>query len=978
MTRMARSSLFVFSFALVACQASYLESGRYACEPGEPDQCPGQWRCGLEGYCHQLGNTSVAWRCATNDDCEGQFVCGLPKSGEFRECHDPAAPQDWPCEVPTDCVGGWSCGIASGGGSRQCHDPAAPEAWPCELPSDCLGGWQCGLSSGGDSRQCHDPAAPREWPCEVPSDCVGGWQCGLSSAGDSRQCHDPAAPRAFRCEVESDCVAGWSCGLATSREHRECHDPANPRAFACADDTDCLAGWRCGAELTCVDPSADALGLTPPALIDGGTHLNSLTSKSPITLLSVSPFYAQGPGQGRANLAYLQDGHLRARSLDFVNQRSTDYDLGIDLPVAVIAHGARGTDENFNADELEKVTVAWSDGGISTFTFADGGLDHRYETPEFPADRLAHGTSTGILPPSVLAFPSRPVPPPGATWATYALVRGDTYAEYDLWTYLWEEVPPFHLVPNNKIHAMTSLRHSADLECVFAVDERGLWVSQRGFNGIDSYDFEQMSIDRFEQTACATAPLPRIKSVSSVDSRWLAVTAATTGGPMQVAMLDAIRTRTDRSTGSSHAFCTSRLGFPCDSNDRIPTDVIYGPCVACPTGSTFQSMATVVTSPSTAPELEVSCGQPNGASSIFRLSRNGATSDCTRSLVTGEGAFFLEGSPRVGLESPGVSAWAGSTGQIWFGTSAGQMASFTFDRAANGVVRRGPGRDALVAFTSKVIGTPKPGVGLISAPSTMLTAPVKNATSLAIAGAQVVDVTGTGAISEARPLAFANVTALNSPTTAVLTRVGPGTALIVIAGGTALYVGDLTGVISTPGLPVPLTQRLTTIEPVSSLAFPAVLPMGPPYAAGYAVTGSNVVRVVADTSTRWRTEPVPVPAQLIPRATWFDGAKGRVGFQDGSVFSLPSRVRISEPLPGDDAVDYAQACGQQLALAPTGLFRLQSSATEPVGTWQPVPLPAASQGLDFTEGRVHGVGNEVFVFSRLGEAARVTFEGCPE
>jgi hypothetical protein len=175
-----------------------------------------------------------------------------------------------------------------------------------------------------------------------------------------------------------------------------------------------------------------------------------------------------------------------------------------------------------------------------------------------------------------------------------------------------------------------------------------------------------------------------------------------------------------------------------------------------------------------------------------------------------------------------------------------------------------------------------------------------------------------------------------------------------------------------------MTQRLTTPEPVSSLGFPETqTPDGGTYASGYAVTGSNVVRVVADTPTRWRTEAVPLPANLIPRSTWFDGTKGRVGFYDGSVFSLPSRVRISSPLPGNDAEDYAQACGQQLALAPDGLYRLESVTTGPIGQWVRIPLPPEVDSLDFTEGRVHGVGNEAYVFTREGEAARITFEGCP-
>jgi hypothetical protein len=183
-----KHALLLLSVALGACTPTWLESGRYACTRGAENQCPGAWRCGLEAYCHQLGDTMTAWRCETNDDCEGGFVCGVSKSREFRECHNPAAPQDWPCELPADCVGGWTCGLTSGGDARQCHDPSAPRAWPCESSADCVGGWACGLTSDGERRECHDPANPRAWTCAGDDDCLSGWRCGTETV-----CVDPSA-----------------------------------------------------------------------------------------------------------------------------------------------------------------------------------------------------------------------------------------------------------------------------------------------------------------------------------------------------------------------------------------------------------------------------------------------------------------------------------------------------------------------------------------------------------------------------------------------------------------------------------------------------------------------------------------------------------------------------------------------------------------------------------------------------------------
>ncbi|MBS1152040.1 MAG: hypothetical protein H6Q89_3738 [Myxococcaceae bacterium] len=77
-------------------------------------------------------------------------------------------------------------------------------------------------------------------------------------------------------------------------------------------------------------------------------------------------------------------------------------------------------------------------------------------------------------------------------------------------------------------------------------------------------------------------------------------------------------------------------------------------------------------------------------------------------------------------------------------------------------------------------------------------------------------------------------------------------------------------------------------------------------------------------------------------------------------------------------IDYAQACGQQLALASTGLFRLEPEAGSSVGRWEALTLPPGfvTPGA-FAKGRIHAAGSAVYVFKSDGDAARLSFEGCP-
>lgn len=859
--------------ALAACAPAYLESGRYACEPGEPAQCPGAWRCGLEGYCHRLGDTTVAWRCATNDDCENHFTCGL--------------------------------------------------------------------SASGDARQCHDPLKPKAWPCET----------------------------------NGDCVADWSCGLAAGGDRRECHDPANPRAWTCVTDDDCLGGWRCASERVCVDPSADALGRLVLAGLDAGVQLNSLGSKSPIRMLSVSQFFSTAPARDRGNLAYVQDGHLRAMSLNAIDGWGASYDLGTQMPVALIAHGARGEDLASGVpDERERVSALWPDGGMTTYSFEDGGLfgtrDHGNNSEAY--DLFGQGVSVSGLEPSMFAVATQP-------GLQYARVRGEWSFGQDLFTIQGAD---FYMVPNNRIRSIAGARHAPWLECVYVVDERGLWVSQTGGTTpggvtVQSYYFEPVSLGGFTHSQCVGQG-PKVTSVRTLDDRWLAVTAQEPTGPVQVAMLDAARTLNARGTANSPVYCGTATGAACDLDDRVQIDVAFGPCAACPAGSTFLGMSAVVTSESTTPGLEVVCGQAGSPGAVFHLSGGTAgVSTCTRRLITGGSSYFTAPSPQASLPVSSVVAWGGAAGQLWLGATSTTMASVAFDRAPTGMARRSSAPDDFFAFTAQLVGTPSPVVGLASRHWTAPSAAVTNAPSLVILGEQLLDLTGTTGSSPGRTLGYIPSGGLAAPVSASLTATALGSHLVVVSAGATLYAGDVEQVIASSGPIVSLTQRLSTVEPIIALAFPKEHAASGPYLAGYAIVGSNLVRLVADTLTRWRTEAVPLPPNLAPRSTWFQGTKGRVGLYDGAVLSLPSKVPIATALPGGEAVDFAQTCGQQLALAPDGLFRLESDTAAPIGHWVRIPLPSEVARLDFTDGRVHGLGNEVFVFTRTGEAARLTFDSCP-
>lgn len=108
------------------------------------------------------------------------------------------------------------------------------------------------------------------------------------------------------------------------------------------------------------------------------------------------------------------------------------------------------------------------------------------------------------------------------------------------------------------------------------------------------------------------------------------------------------------------------------------------------------------------------------------------------------------------------------------------------------------------------------------------------------------------------------------------------------------------------------------------------------------------------------------------------GWRGRLGYTDGTVFSLPSRVQIGPKVPTQQqrVVDFVAACGQAFALAPEGLFRLTSTAGANIGTWAPVAIGTlAANG--FEGGRVHAIGSDLHLFTAFGESVRLPIGPCP-
>ncbi len=872
------------SVVLAACPAGQLEGGRYACDPSgdrgaNSAQCPGEWRCGLEGVCHATGDTRTAWRCETSADCEARFQCGLSRSREGRECHDPDAAVEW----------------------------------PCDLSADCSAGFQCGLSRERDAGECHDPSTPRDWRCE--------------------------------------------------------------------SDSHCLGGWRCAAQGTCADPKLDALVATGPVTATA-TWVSPLQT-APYDRVTGSPVIVGSDGRSLQAIAAVRGAELEVLLVDAESRGIKSWAVSAPDIGALATPGTRSLSEFGSVtvtDERPRAYITTADGGTECLTFnSDGGYDRQLviqSTSGLPLPyRVGHfkiGTGGSANdPPSLVAAADDPRFRMSRIWGP---------------TRLANEIPTvngasgaadFSVNPANRIRDFAAILAPAGHECMFVSDSRGLWVAQRD----PSYGYEPVDSPLLPNAACAAGIDPGVNRIQSLGVDWLAVERVADAGVSTLSLLD-VGTLVTRTGANTTFHCTSFSNRSCLPSDRFPVRVELGPCTPCP-GSTLFDFAPVENPPGP-PELEARCADADGGvSTFFRLAhRSPGSSTCEVRRVSGPSTLFSERGVRSPeLPIPGGVIWTGGAGQIWFGAGSATSSGLVLDRAVSGVVAFGTTPGDFLAFTPDIVSSAVDGRGLVTGLTTRLHAAVRHQPGWVLRDGNILDVKGALAVQDARVVAVP-ASPMTSPLgyhSGAAVRSSMGTRVAVTISDSQLWAADLERWYAGDDPVAVLTPRLLLESPVGSLALPETAAPGGAWLDGYVVLIGHVQRLVAETPTRWRTEEVPLGPSLTPLEAWFDRGRGRVGLASGAVYALPSRVPVAPALPMG-AIDYEQACTEQLVLSGDGLYRLTAEAGATVGAWQKLLLPAGFADTEGFDGaRVHALGNAVYVFTRAGAVAKVTLGGasCP-
>lgn len=203
-------------------------------------------------------------------------------------------------------------------------------------------------------------------------------------------------------------------------------------------------------------------------------------------------------------------------------------------------------------------------------------------------------------------------------------------------------------------------------------------------------------------------------------------------------------------------------------------------------------------------------------------------------------------------------------------------------------------------------------------------------------------------ISSAR--GFANevrVPELSRVDAAAAARTRDGTSILLVATDDALFHARLlddggTATVSPIGKPLPgLRISAVAMSPDG---------LGAGYAGGYLVAGGRLIRFVADNPVVWRTSELLVGDEEV-LDVWVESGRGRAGFADGTVVSLPSRVRVAPPI-GSRVTAYAPVCERLFAVSETGLHQLIVTEGVSEGSWELLEARSGGGAATFNHGKL--------------------------
>lgn len=857
----------------------------------------------------------------------------------------------YPCDrnASDDCPAGMRCGLED-----RCHGIGDAKDWLCNADDDCEADWRCGLSLPGSDRRCHSRDVASDYICKADTDCQLNWRCGKNE-----RCHSRTVAAAYQCDENPDCEGGWRCGL-----ERTCHDPAVAAPLLCTNDGHCEQGYRCGPEGRCLDVSFDALPTVTPAAL-------TLARVSPLaTFAGVDKLDASRiPNRRTEPMAYAftQGSQLTQISQYLVPSPLTDGGVGTAESITLTVPGVLDLAAMPKGQEFDVVPhtyVLRADGvsllqlkpGIAPFTslgFGQGATRlrslQRWQTPGSAVFALA--PRKFWIKPTTRAVVEVTVP----------ASDGGAQRIYDVSAFK-------HQSPNG---------NGTDSAIILAAAEEGLF-------GIEAPNYAPAAGGWFKlQPATSDVGGSCVGTASLDPVTLLSVSGEPYNEPIQnfhpVGLWAGTR-GPGLPSGSPLASTLHLMSLP-----RIPLQ--SQTCDAMTQGFTR------------------SCEPCEYAFSAFQVS------GVNRAFVTCEAQGGGQQTRYVGIEMDGgcsspdryvqlgpLVAYSGTNMEAGAIASAdGQLAvddgyeplfldvprGLVFRRAGKLELAHVPGFDSPSRLYRE-----EPGIGLMRAatPAGYQPFDFRGAVEGRREWVFVNQIQGAPTIVELGALTqrtVARVTGVtSSPRTgfsALLAYAPDGGEHLIAAADDKLFAARMAS--PDAGLIASLQMQLVpepyvNIRSIAVMSPPLAEPDGKlPTVSGYALTANALFYFSHRTDVQWRFRDVPVP-EKDALEVWTDGPRGRIGYADGEVYSLPNRVKLADAL--SEVIDFAGICGESFALTRGGLYRLVPTAGFPVGKWQPVPLDsvAAADPSRFEAGQLVVDNTGLLLFDAFGTVTRINVTGC--
>lgn len=827
--------------------------------------------------------------------------------------------------------------LALGAGCRGYADLDTPRQYPCNRqaanldgPPQCPAGWRCGIEDPAAPR-CRPHGEPRPYRCEQDrGDCSEGWTCAPDGF-----CRERLA-RADSCLRDVDCARGWICGA-----DNVCRDASENAPYRCSTDVHCVPSWRCGGEGRCVDPSLDALILGSPRGSLGAAQL-----VSPARPGLPDHLGSEQDSSGQNDLSLVQDGGLHTfrvwtyptppSGILPTSPASTRPAPNGTLGVAV----SSGHTYVLHATGLQ---VLAPDGGTLAAP-ALAGMSNLGVAPFTGPTATQTATIHAWDGNRVLLAEHHPAVPEVRLYDLAATGTGST-----------QQVPSGS--PVRDLLYSTATRSE-----LFVATDRGLYVREIGGTGT--------------WLPVATGPLVHddCPGQGGVGGLQLRVTRIVAYSPSLRAAL------ASAPNGSTHLLRLGRTSggdSPCTGFSGSSRIIVFDSCVACARGA----------------GVEVSGGDALTNQHTFLVRcRDGATESTNRIDFANpqqcSAAFADSLGPQLTRPARGATTaramladdrgrpWLPVSGPLTPETAPESRKQVLLDRIPSSVVAL-PG--TLAAFAAGREFRLHPVLGWVGSRPTSEVRTAGGAPVLVfssrVLSSRLQD--GSGALRTLATLE-PNAPLLRDPARAQLQRSSDGTDLLLVSSFDTLLAADVTGPLAGTGQVAALLPRIVPSPglPVRGLiALPSQFAPQGALAAGYLFTDNQVHFFQAKSAQRWESRPIDAPdgdwLEL-----WMDQGRGRLGYVDGRVYALPSRLQIAPPLsPRDTVSSFVGHCGRSYAIATGGLYRLEPTV-QALGEWVKETLPAGPP--DALAGRrLYSVGTELLVFDREGTSWRIPTASCP-